>query len=540
METIHAYHVLLTSISLAANVLMGSTILAINARNRLNLVYAFFSFSVAYWAALKLGQAFAASEVTAALHYRISGPGWCTLPATCLFVVFAFTKHRLTSGNKLTLALLYAASAVFAALLWVRGFMLEGMVMEAWGFAHVPGPVYRLLFQPYLILTFGYGVFVLAKYAKRSQVKDERARATILIAAILVPVVGGAITNMILPSLDIHVLELALPLTTVNVGLIAIAIVKYKIFTFTVEYAAGTIIDTMGDALIVVDPGGRIMLTNEAARGLLRFGEEEMEGRDLDTITRKDVSARSLSGEINLRGTVHREDVFFDKTGKAIAVSLSISQLKGKKGEASGLVLVAKDIRELKRLMHEIEEARKELERLAITDPLTEIYNRRYLMLKLKEEFLRSRRYQVPFSVAIIDLDRFKEVNDGFGHEEGDRVLMAIAQSIKSTLRLTDTVARYGGDEFVVLLPETAREAAESAAERIREGVGSADIPKRYRFVTVSIGVSTFDPSAPDVSEDELLRKADAAMYHAKKMGRDRMVHADEMGSLPPAAGKGS
>ena len=165
-----------------------------------------------------------------------------------------------------------------------------------------------------------------------------------------------------------------------------------------------------------------------------------------------------------------------------------------------------------------------ETEHLSLTDPLTGVPNRRHLERILADEAKRAGRFERPFSVLMIDVDRFKQVNDTHGHAVGDRVLVEVAERIRGFLRTDlDTVARFGGEEFTVILPETGGEGAAVVAEKLRAAVAATPFRDGFQ-VTVSVGVATRpeDGAAPE----ELLRAADAALYEAKRSGRDRVVAA--------------
>lgn len=167
---------------------------------------------------------------------------------------------------------------------------------------------------------------------------------------------------------------------------------------------------------------------------------------------------------------------------------------------------------------------RAELTERATRDPLTGLYNREELFQRLEEESARALRHGRPLSVAMLDLDRFKGVNDAHGHAAGDRVLETFASVIRNSLRRGDSAARYGGEEFVVVLPETDGPAARCVAERIREALAGTPIGLRSGEalrVTVSAGVTTSAPSHP-LSLQQLLEHADHALYAAKAAGRNR------------------
>jgi diguanylate cyclase (GGDEF)-like protein len=158
---------------------------------------------------------------------------------------------------------------------------------------------------------------------------------------------------------------------------------------------------------------------------------------------------------------------------------------------------------------------------LARTDPLTGLANRRLFLESAAMEIERTRRYGRPFSVAYMDLDRFKEVNDRGGHEAGDRLLSAVGQGLREVLRTTDTLARIGGDEFAVLMPETGVEEALAAGEKICRAVRDSGRAGGDP-ITASVGVVTF--ARPPQGTDELLRRADALLYKVKERGRDGLV----------------
>ena len=176
-------------------------------------------------------------------------------------------------------------------------------------------------------------------------------------------------------------------------------------------------------------------------------------------------------------------------------------------------------------LFENIQQAKERLEHLAITDGLTGLYNHRYFLQQLEAEYERARRYELPLSCMIMDIDNFKRVNDTFGHLQGDSVLRGLASCALQTVRKSDVVARYGGEEFVVIMPQTGLEGARTQAERIRKKIlehSFEGLPDTYK-VTVSIGVAVFDAQTiPDC--EALIRVADGALYQAKREGKNRAI----------------
>jgi diguanylate cyclase (GGDEF)-like protein len=225
-----------------------------------------------------------------------------------------------------------------------------------------------------------------------------------------------------------------------------------------------------------------------------------------------------LLAEARRAGSTEIEGWAVKRDGSRIWESTVITALPDEAGTVRGFVVVSRDLTERKRL----EDATLQL---ASRDPLTGAYNRRQGDALIEAEFGRRARYGRPFALLMIDIDHFKAVNDRFGHGAGDAVLVALVQTCGDALRPSDVVVRWGGDEFLVLLPETDPTAAASAAERLRailahkEHAGPDGAPVSF---TVCIGAAS--PTSDDPRD--LLRRVDIALYAAKAAGRNRVMLA--------------
>jgi two-component system, cell cycle response regulator len=182
----------------------------------------------------------------------------------------------------------------------------------------------------------------------------------------------------------------------------------------------------------------------------------------------------------------------------------------------------------LRNTIIQLSKANEEIKQLSITDPLTGCYNRGYLSVQLAKEIERAARYNSPLSIALCDIDHFKNVNDTYGHQAGDLILTEVVQLIQDTIRSSvDWVARYGGEEFLIVFPETEIDNSRIVAERLRELISE----KRFKFqnneihVTASFGINGFNPgTAEDEKSAELMmNKADKHLYEAKNQGRNRV-----------------
>ena len=204
---------------------------------------------------------------------------------------------------------------------------------------------------------------------------------------------------------------------------------------------------------------------------------------------------------------------------------------------------VAKLLKEKEELRRQLEDKNAQLEQMAATDALTGVYNRRHFSRVIDQLFAEAQRYDKDLACVMIDLDGYKQLNDTMGHQVGDQLLVLAGKVISANMRRMDVAARYGGDEFVLLLPQAGTEDAAGAAQRIREEffAASAGLLKRKDGVTMSIGVASLKHCAGAISTaEQLVAHADAALYKSKQHGRNRISVADAATAKATAATPGS
>jgi diguanylate cyclase (GGDEF)-like protein len=210
---------------------------------------------------------------------------------------------------------------------------------------------------------------------------------------------------------------------------------------------------------------------------------------------------------------------------------------------------VAKVKRENESLRHELERALSELreknvqleqslrrvEEVAATDPLTGLYNRRHFGKVLEQMFAEAQRYDTDLACVMIDLDGYKQLNDAYGHQVGDQILVVAGRVITANMRKMDVAARYGGDEFIVLVPRATADEASQVVQRIREEYRQACrvLLRRNEGPTMSVGIGSLQGDGP-VTAEQLVARADGALYRAKESGRNRIILSGP--STPPAA----
>ncbi|MFZ6016656.1 MAG: CBS domain-containing protein [Nitrospirota bacterium] len=275
---------------------------------------------------------------------------------------------------------------------------------------------------------------------------------------------------------------------------------------------------------IMIIQDGLIKFVNPTLLKILNYEEEEIVGKDILRFSYPDdreLILESLSKFSDNQGVRSLSEFrMMHKNGEGIYMEVlsTLIQYEGK----PAILTTLRDITNRKK-------AEAELKRLVITDDLTGLFNQRYFYIQLAREVERAKRHNRPLSMFLVDIDLFKDFNDTYGHWEGDYVLKRIGEILLRNIREIDMAFRYGGEEFVIVLPETGRKDAIIVAERIRNAVaqtvfypftldGQPDIVS----TTVSIGVTEFHP---DDDVKSFLKRVDIALYHAKRSGRNMVVH---------------
>lgn len=267
-------------------------------------------------------------------------------------------------------------------------------------------------------------------------------------------------------------------------------------------------------AIYTIDLAGFVDSWNASGERLFGLTKEQAIGQRLDQL----VGVRGVSDVLAssvLAGWNSIEGWALQSVGHAVYTNTMISTLLDARGRPEGFIVVTQDSTEAKH--HE-----EDLQREADTDPLTQLRNRRGFDARADRQLAACVDNDAPATVLMIDIDRFKSINDTHGHDGGDIVLRAVAESLADHIRTDDVVARFGGEEFVVLLPGADLTDATSRAEALRAAIDGLTVevePGLIAHVTISIGVAEFDGSL-----DEALHRADAALYVAKDNGRNQVV----------------
>lgn len=284
--------------------------------------------------------------------------------------------------------------------------------------------------------------------------------------------------------------------------------------------------------MLVLDPDGRVADINPRGCEILGLGQEAILGRDwfanfLPEELRTDVEGifqRVAREETALDEYFEHEIVTADGSRRQMAFRNGL--LRDPEGNLKGVLSSGEDITDRKRM-------EAELKHQATHDLLTGVFNRRHFQTLLEEEAERAQRYGGTFALIMLDLDRFKAVNDTYGHTVGDEVLRALTRNVAQRLRESDKLGRWGGEEFMILLPETRLEGAAHLAEAIRQQVAGTEFPGPGD-ITISLGVTAYRSGEP---LKDLSHRVDDALYGAKEDGRDRVVVLTPEGTRAPLPG---
>ena len=301
--------------------------------------------------------------------------------------------------------------------------------------------------------------------------------------------------------------------------------------SFDPEKLFKPILDNTNDIVVItsahdLDSGGpTILYVNPAFTEVTGYTPEEaigqtprmLRGPRTDPNTGARVRAALEAGE-----PIRTEVLNYAKDGHTYWLDLNIIPLRDESGRVTHFAAIQRDITASKNL-------EEELTRLATTDALTGLHNRRAFCDAAATEIARARRYSEPLSIISMDLDRFKLINDKHGHATGDVALVRFAEICRRHVREVDLLARIGGEEFAILLPATSENNAARLAERIRHAVHELTVladGQSFKF-TVSMGVAAY--RGKDDSLETLMRRADEALYRAKETGRDRICVAEDI-----------
>jgi diguanylate cyclase (GGDEF)-like protein/PAS domain S-box-containing protein len=458
-----------------------------------------------------------------------------TVPSLFLVFTLAFTnqEHWLTSR---IIGLLLAEPILTLFLVWTNQY--HDLVFQASAQTGIPliemphGPWYLInMVYSYLIILVGLAILVYGMARSSPLLKNQYL--TVLIAS-LFPWVTSIIIEYFGQTSQYD-------FTSVMFGLSGI-IFTYSVlsnrFIDIIPVARSRLIESMSDGILVLDTQNRIVDINPAMEKLF----DHKPGLLMGTRVSEVLKAWMDQSDSVLRDEKTRIELRLPNSPSRY-LDLRVTPLYSSRGLLSGRLMVFRDVTDRKQVEKKLRQANERLQlqlieigtlqsklrSQAIRDPLTNLFNRRYLDETLDRELARAARENYPVCVIMMDLDHFKKVNDTYGHEAGDLVLKALAETLSACSRRGDFACRYGGEEFVVVMPNIAVEVACQRAETLRKTLSAMQIPygKFLLSTTISMGIACYPFNGEE--REAVLRAADRAMYAAKNAGRNHILTYDKL-----------
>lgn len=288
------------------------------------------------------------------------------------------------------------------------------------------------------------------------------------------------------------------------------------------------LLENLFDGVYYVDLNRQITYWNKAAEKITGYTKSEVTGSGCsDHILRHiDYEGKELClGDCPLRATLkdgrHREAKIYlhHKLGHRVPVSVRISPIKDETDKIIGAVEIFSDTTDHQNILREVESLRQ----AAYIDGLTRIGNRRFGEMTLQAKLYELKIFNISFGILFIDIDHFKIINDNYGHQTGDEILTMVGKTLANILRKLDAVIRWGGEEFVVVLPNINMDTLSESAERVRVFIERSFIMKKAEKLSVTVSIGASMAEADDTVES-LVRRADELMYQSKQLGRNRVT----------------
>jgi diguanylate cyclase (GGDEF)-like protein/PAS domain S-box-containing protein len=480
-----------------------------------------------------------------AVGFNLMFIGVASLPTLFLLFVLAFT-HNDTWLTRRNLLLLSIHPAALILLEWTNRYhhllyqsLKAVQVNNFMAMEYIRGPLYFVSVM-YSYAIIGIALFLLGQGALHLGPLYQNQYRLVIIASIL-PWAGNIYSENYFDVL--HGLDLAPLLFGLSAIIFASSVLRAN-FMDLIPIARSRLIENMRDGILVLDAQNRIVDINPAMESFIEKKASFYMGKNAFDVFQPWMEKTYLL----LDGMEARTELRVPKDPSRY-LDLRVTPLYNKDRLLNGRLMVFRDITERKHVekrlryvndrlqtqLIEIGVLQSKLREQAIRDPLTNLFNRRYLEETLERELARAAREDYSLCVIMIDLDHFKRVNDTYGHEAGDEVLKALAFTLSEQCRRGDFACRFGGEEFVVVMPNINMDTGYERAENIRQSLNALRVSYgEYNLtITISMGIACYPINGE--TRESILRAADQAMYGAKEAGRDHILSYDEFQALQEA-----
>lgn len=447
---------------------------------------------------------------------------WIIMPLFILFIFRLFYK-KLSVYQIAFIVINFIISLAFIIIDLTTNLISIGPIknIAGWGFVYSKTSIFPILALSWLFITGFICEAILLLNIIRTKSRTFTNQLLLILIGSSISFSIGLFGEIVYNYLNLKIQYLVSFRWIIGNIFIAYAIIRYKLFNLTASFAAETIISTMEDALFIVDPYEKIKIVNNSTTKLLNFEKDELIDKEINFLFENEVYESDYDNHQHLdsssldlsRNNVDLEKILISKNKHRISVSISTSRIFDSDNNLAGTVLIARDITVRK-------EQENKIKHQSLHDGLTKLPNRALIFDRIQSEINKSKRYSLKFALMYIDLDNFKLVNDNFGHDSGDEVIQEFAYILKQSIRDSDTAARVGGDEFLILLLNTHTESEIAIiCGRIFNNMRKSNIFSKYLSLGASIGVS-FYPENGD-SMDLLIKNSDKAMYDSKNNGKN-------------------
>ncbi|MCX7921066.1 MAG: EAL domain-containing protein [Clostridia bacterium] len=506
---------------------LGIYIISMDYKSRLNRTFFALYLCFAIWGFSFVFAIPAATKEICWFWYKIAALGFCSVPSCTLHFFMALTKKDKILSKWWIYVLIYLPAAIFIYKAQTGILVDEDFIRKSYGWAKVQVTNYLWLglYVAYYFVYAVIGLVLCYRWKNRTNIPREKKQAVIILVSAAVALGSGSLTDIILPFFKFDFPNLMSPITALawTFGM-WYAIVKYRLMVLTPSLAVDNILKTMVDSVILVSPEGKILSVNLETEKMLGYRENELAGATLDTLFKDDnlFKENSYIKQLEKEPIRNYETLYTTKDGRNIPVVFSASETRDDDGNLIGVVAISRDITELK-------SSEEQLTHLANHDFLTNLPNRILFHDRLKQAMVWANHHGYISAVVLLDLDRFKEVNDVLGHDSGDILLKEVAVRLRTVVLETDTIARLGGDEFIIIVNEmNSQDEIKKVAKRILEAFKEPFIVGVHKlYVTCSIGISLYPQDGNSI--EILIKNADLAMYCVKSQGRNgyRLFTAD-------------
>ncbi|MBP7176447.1 MAG: EAL domain-containing protein [Thermoclostridium sp.] len=531
-------------------VFIGTFSLMYDVKNKLNRVFFFFCLDLSLWSTILMLMNAASDAATATVFRRIATIFWSILYCLMLhFLLVLVEKDRLLS-KPWFLGLFYLPAMISIYIYYIFTPVSSDLIVrvkQGWVYWNSGGNgILADFYLPLYYVTYILAsIFLIRFWGKQSPMKRVKKQARILVVTIITVSILGSLTDIILPALGKPVVPaLTVCFIVIPVYGIWYSIKRYRLMNLNPQNVVADVLKTMKEGMLITDRSHFIRDINEGARMMLGYSREELSGKPLELVV------KNMPDFIDQPGT--NELMLIRKDNQMLEVSFSSSTLLDEWNEPYGTVLIFQDLSENKRIQKELQASHdqleqkvlertrelnaanqdlkieidsrigmeKEIRKLAYYDHLTGLSNKKRFIDSVNRVIAEKQTQDFSLAILYLDLDSFKIINDTMGHAQGDQLLKMVSQRLVSTVGNSDSIARVGGDEFLILVTGEA-DSIDAIASRLNETFyRQFNLSGNEVYVTTSIGVAIYPVDGEDA--ETLIKNADIAMYRAKDKGKNK------------------